>query len=298
MSRIVTDLEAAVRRRIVRGEPGRTRGITLARGEGWSVEDYVCTRGPEDRPFAEQHDAVQVAVVLAGTFQYRSPGAHAMLTPGSLLLGNDGESFECDHEHAPGDRCVAFRFTPAYFDRIAADAGLGNGNRRFGVGRLPSLRGLGWMSASTAAGVLGANHIAWDELGVEVAAQALRVANGMSPRGTPSLPRGAAARVTATVRAIERDPAAPFTLQELASRAGLSVFHYLRRFQQATGLTPHQFVLRARLREAGTRLVTGPARIGAVALDAGFEDLSNFNHAFRAEFGVSPRAFGRTWRGA
>jgi AraC family transcriptional regulator len=38
-------------------------------------------------------------------------------------------------------------------------------------------------------------------------------------------------------------------------------------------------------------LATEPARILDVALDAGFGDVSNFNRAFRAEFGVSPRFY-------
>ena len=55
--------------------------------------------------------------------------------------------------------------------------------------------------------------------------------------------------------------------------------------------TPYQYLLRTRLREAATRLATGRDRILDIALTSGFEDLSNFNHAFRAEFGVSPRVF-------
>ena len=56
-------------------------------------------------------------------------------------------------------------------------------------------------------------------------------------------------------------------------------------------MTPHQFVLRARLREAATRLATGPGKVLDIALDCGFGDVSNFNRAFRNEFGVSPRAY-------
>jgi AraC-like DNA-binding protein len=51
--------------------------------------------------------------------------------------------------------------------------------------------------------------------------------------------------------------------------------------------------LRTRLRAAATRLASETARILDVALDAGFGDVSNFNRAFRAEFGVSPREFRR-----
>jgi len=38
-------------------------------------------------------------------------------------------------------------------------------------------------------------------------------------------------------------------------------------------------------------LAAGSNRILDVALDAGFGDVSNFNHAFRGEFGVSPRRY-------
>jgi AraC-like DNA-binding protein len=60
-------------------------------------------------------------------------------------------------------------------------------------------------------------------------------------------------------------------------------------FRQLTGVTPHQYVMRARLRQAAVRLRREPARVLDVALDSGFDDLSNFNRAFRAEFGHTPR---------
>jgi AraC-like DNA-binding protein len=49
-------------------------------------------------------------------------------------------------------------------------------------------------------------------------------------------------------------------------------------------------VLRTRLRRAAVRLATNDARVVDVALQSGFRDVSNFNHAFRAEFGTTPRA--------
>jgi AraC-like DNA-binding protein len=79
----------------------------------------------------------------------------------------------------------------------------------------------------------------------------------------------------------------------LAFDAGISAFHFLRTFRQVTGLTPHQYLLRTHLREAAIRLATRPERILEIALASGFDDLSNFNHAFRAEVGVSPRVYRR-----
>ena len=78
-----------------------------------------------------------------------------------------------------------------------------------------------------------------------------------------------------------------------AREARLSPFHFLRTFELLTGITPHQYLRRARLRNAATRIASSHAKILDVALDCGFGDVTNFNRAFRTEFGMSPRAFRR-----
>jgi len=70
------------------------------------------TSGPGDRPFEEEHRSASIAIVLSGRFEYRASSGGALMTPGSLLLGNPGQSFECVHAHGAGDRCIAFRFSP------------------------------------------------------------------------------------------------------------------------------------------------------------------------------------------
>jgi transcriptional regulator GlxA family with amidase domain len=102
---------------------------------------------------------------------------------------------------------------------------------------------------------------------------------------------GALARVTRVIRMIENDPDAPHDLASLAQIARLSPYHFLRTFEGITGTTPHQYLLRMRLRRVAVRLRTGPEKILDIALDCGFGDVSNFNRVFRAEFGLSPRAY-------
>jgi AraC family transcriptional regulator len=106
-----------------------------------------------------------------------------------------------------------------------------------------------------------------------------------------SPPPSAVARVTRVIRRIEQCFDTSLTLGTLAREAGLSPYHFLRTFERLTGLTPHQYLLRSRLREAATRLAAEPSKISDIALDCGFSDLSNFNRAFRAEYGMSPRGF-------
>ena len=290
LGKIAADLEQSLRDRDVRGTPGGQWGRSVASGEEWAVADVVCTSGPGDRSFEEQHTRTSIAVVLAGTFQYRSGRGRVMLTPGSLLLGNSGERFECGHEHAPGDRCVAFHFSPEYFDRLAADAGVRGNGSRFRGAKLPPIRDLSPFIARATIGAGGALDVAWEELAIHLAATAVRLDAGLSaPQRSAS--SAAVARVTESVRAIERSPESRLTVGQLAADARQSPFHYLRTFEQLTGVTPHQFILRTRLRHAAARLATEDAKVIDIALDAGFNDVSTFNRAFRAEFGAAPRAY-------
>ena len=102
----------------------------------------------------------------------------------------------------------------------------------------------------------------------------------------------AAAGATAS-QLVESGIAEPHTLADLARSAGLSRYHFLRTFSQVTGVTPHQWILRTRLRDAANRLTATADPITDIALDVGFEDFSNFIRSFRAEFGVSPGRYRR-----
>jgi len=290
LGKIASELERALTHRERCGAAGTQAGRLLAAGNGWSVADVVCTSDRRDRAFEEQHSGVAVAIVLAGTFQYRGDHGHDLMTPGSIMLGNAGARFECGHEHAPGDRCVSIHYGSELFDRLAADAGLIGANGRFRTGKLPPLRALAPLVSRAAAGLASTSELAWEELAIELAVVALRAEAG-SQRVASALPAAAIARVTESVRTIERAPAAHRTLDQLARDAGQSRFHYLRTFVRLTGTTPHQFILRARLRHAAIRLATEPARVIDIALECGFNDVSTFNRTFRAEFGLPPQGY-------
>ena len=289
MAKIAVELELALAQRAMFGAPGRITPRRIAQGDGWTVSDVICTSGPHDRPFEEQHSNVSLAIVVAGSFEYLGAQSRELMTAGSLLLGSAGQSFECRHEHGLGDRCLSFSYTPDYFARLAFDGGVRGTGHDFRVLRLPPLRPLSGIVARASAGLAG-SLVSWEELSLELAVQAVQLAQGVSPQPS-NAPPSMVARVTRAVRIIERHPAAKLTLAHLAQEARLSPYHFLRTFQCMTGLTPHQYVLRARLREAARRLVNEPEKIVDIALDCGFGDISNFNHAFRAEFRASPRAF-------
>jgi len=288
LGKIAGDLDRALADRRVSGRPGEAVGRTLAKGDGWIVSDVVCTSGPRDRAFEEAHTGVSVAIVIAGSFEYRSARGRHLMTPGSFMLGNPGECFECGHDHAAGDRCISFHYEPAFFASVTEE----NDSRAetFKSSRIAPVRASSEIVTQTTLALGPVASMSWDELAIDVADAASRLSNGTSRR-TSAVSRGIGAYVTDCVRTIERDPSNQVSLGDLAAKAGLSSFQFLRAFRALTGVTPHQFILRTRLRSAAARIAADSVRIIDVALDAGFSDLSNFNHAFRAEFGATPTSF-------
>jgi AraC family transcriptional regulator len=269
--------------------PPRSR--ELVSGHGWAVSDVLCEAGPQNRPFEEQHSCTAVAIVVSGSFQYRSSTGREMMTPGSLLLGNAGDCFCCGHEHGTGDRCISFAFTQEFLDWVAEIAG--SGRPYFHVPRIPPIRATAPLVARASAFLAGNRSVTGEELSVQVAVQASEIVRGLGPSNARA-DASALSRVTRVIRMIDNDPHVPHDLSGLADIARLSPHHFLRTFEGITGATPHQYVLRARLRRAAIRLKTETAKILDVALDCGFGDVSNFNRAFRAEFGMNPRRYRST----
>ncbi len=93
------------------------------------------------------------------------------------------------------------------------------------------------------------------------------------------------------IRLVESTRTRPLELKEMAAVAGMSKYHFLRVFRRLTGMTPHQYLISVRLRRAALALTSSRRPVIAVALDAGFGDLSTFNKTFRAAFGLTPTRY-------
>ena len=97
-------------------------------------------------------------------------------------------------------------------------------------------------------------------------------------------------RAVAVAEAILRDPGSSSTLAALASDAGASVRTIERAFRADTTMTLQQWRTRARLLHALT-LLAGGATVTSAAVSSGYSSPSSFGAAFKAELGVSPRAY-------
>jgi AraC family transcriptional regulator len=263
----------------------------LAFGPGWRVSDVICTAGPGDRPFEEQHNAVCVAAVTQGTFQYRSTRGSAVLSPGALLLGNFGHCFECGHEHGTGDRCLSFQITPDYLEAIVMESGARQAV--FSVPNLPPMPSFTALLAMADAARDDGDAGEFEELTIALVG-AVVTTLGSAARRTRTPTSRDESRVTDALRLIEvraGDLEPGLSMTELASEIGMSPFHFLRVFRQIVGMTPYQFVLHTRLHRAAVQLRRSREAVSSIALEAGFGDLSTFNRRFRRVMGLNPSAY-------
>ena len=262
---------------------------TLAAGDGWSVREVVCRAGPSDRPFEERHDGFSVSAVIEGSFTYRSDAGHGLLYPGALLLGNNGWCFECGHAHGIGDRCISLNIHEEQFGEIAA-AAASTSRFRFSAPSLPpSPKALPVVALWRLYPRPRLRFAAKNWPCGSLSASSRRMAG---ERRFPAAPTGREARrVVEAIRLVESDARRPLQLKEMAAIAGMSKYHFLRVFRRLTGVTPHQYLISARLRRAALALASSRRPVITIAFDSGFGDLSTFNKTFRAAFGLTPTQY-------
>jgi len=261
----------------------------LQRGAGLRLMHCQCRAARGERPVDEEHQAFSITLVERGQFTYRTRGGGALLNTGWLMLGNEGEGYACSHEDSDGsgDDCTVLWLSAPLLQETLAALGHG-GDHRFGHACLPPSPRV----ASLFHGLdeSGDEGFALEEAALAIVAQVRRsLHEGEAPAAWPRQDE----RARAAAHCIETRSAEALTLDEVAQAAGLSPFHLLRVFRQSIGVTPHQYLMRQRLMQALRLLRDTALPVTEVAYEAGWADLSNFNHAFRREFGCSPRGVRR-----
>jgi AraC family transcriptional regulator len=80
-------------------------------------------------------------------------------------------------------------------------------------------------------------------------------------------------------------------LQQLATAASLSKYHFLRLFKQAYGLSPHQYIQQLRMEKAKELLKHSSIAIQDLSELLGFENSQSFSRLFRQRTGLYPTQY-------
>jgi AraC family transcriptional regulator len=260
----------------------------LQRTPSVRVAHHRCDAGPTAQPFDEAHERMSIGLVLAGAFRYRTRTGSGSLGPGSALLGNEGDGYVCSHELGTGDCCIGYSIAAEVVADVAAGLGL-PGPARFQHAVLPPVPAIAGAFARAVAAAHGAPVApSTEEAAYDLVAAALRLS---SDAPGPALALRDEQRAADAMRWLDDHAGDDVGLGDAAAAVGVGAFHFLRTFRRVTGVTPHQYLVAARLRRAAALLLGSDRPVTEIAYDAGFGDLSNFIRTFRRATGASPRAF-------
>ena len=98
-------------------------------------------------------------------------------------------------------------------------------------------------------------------------------------------------RVRRAISLMRSDPAAPLSIERLASEAGLSRAHFFRMFETSTGVTPHVFLNVLKVELAVGAVVDGEESFSAIGDRLGFSAPAHFTRFFRDHCSVAPSEF-------
>ena len=263
---------------------------TLLQQKSITVSDFRCSAGPDDTPFVERHRCHSVSYVRKGSFGCRTRGRFFELVAGSILVGHPGDEYMCTHDHVCGDECLSFFLTPELVEAIGDRAEV------WQIGSAPPLPELMVLGELAQAAADGRSDIGLDEVGQVFASRFVEVVSGRAREPVPAKARDRR-RAVETALWIDAHSHRQIDLEHAAGQADISPFHFLRLFSSVLGVTPHQYLVRSRLRHAARLLADHDSSITDVAYDVGFGDLSNFVRTFHRAAGVSPLKFRQASRG-
>lgn len=118
---------------------------------------------------------------------------------------------------------------------------------------------------------------------LEPEARAVEPVEARRPKS--GLPKWRLKRVTAYV---EENLAESITLADMACAAGLSRMHFAAQFRVATGMRPHDYLLRRRIETAQQMMVESSDTLIQIALSVGFQTQAHFTTVFRKIVGETP----------
>jgi AraC-like DNA-binding protein len=228
------------------------------------------------------HEAFGLGAIESGVERFRYRGSEHLAPADSLVLMNPDELHTGRAETDGGWRYRMIYIDPDVVERVSGERGWWFGQA---VGHdAPRARRVGalldalWHSDEP---------LAFDSVLFALLAEFRAHARTARPAAAEG-----ALRFAPVVEYLRANLDRRLTLDELAAVAGLSPFHFLRRFKAQYHATPQQMLMALRLYEAKQRLARGePA--AQVAAAVGLTDQAHLTRAFSHRYGVTPGRYQR-----
>ena len=130
-----------------------------------------------------------------------------------------------------------------------------------------------------------------DELALTIAACLRQKSEGPRQQAPGQDPKLARDVLRTAIQFVNENLASKLKWDEIASAVRLGPFTFGRGFKLSTGMTPHQYIIRCRLRRAMKLLAREDLNLADIALAVGCSCQSHFTTLFRKHLGTTPGAF-------
>jgi AraC-like DNA-binding protein len=114
------------------------------------------------------------------------------------------------------------------------------------------------------------------------------------PRATPARGGLAPWQKRKVQNHIEGELEGPLFIEDLAKLVSLSSSYFCRSFKKSFGEPPHTYIVKMRVGQARTLMLTTSEGLSQIALACGFTDQSHLCRCFRQVTGTTPGAWRRT----
>jgi AraC-like DNA-binding protein len=233
------------------------------------------------------HDSYVIGAVSAGGGTLTIRGNHYEGTRGCLTLFNPQEVHDGSPSREGYSYCVTYPSVSLLMSIAAEVTGRADGDMPyFPLPVVHDPQGAFLLSEAHRALEQGCNVLAADDL-------LLRAYGYCLMRHAHIVPavRGREVKSVACVKEfLAQHYNEDLTLAQLAAEAGLSRYHLIRAFQQATGFTPHAYLVNRRIEAVKGRLRRGEA-LAEIATNTGFCDQAHLTRVFKTHVGVTPGVY-------
>jgi len=240
------------------------------------------------------HSAFTVTVILAGSLRATIGSADFNLSKGQIAFTNPNENHSAN---SSGVEFISVSINPVLVNELVTETGLTRADAdiafQSNVAQDETVIQIARAIASEIADRRAGHEAMIEAMVRQLTIHLLR--NHLTVRKTARIELSRAGPVDRRLRrAIEfmhDNFSRELALEEIASSAYLSEYHFARLFKQITGITPHAYLANLRIERARRMLIETTLPIIEIAATVGYQSQSHFTKVFKSVTGVTPRAY-------
>lgn len=253
-------------------------------------------RDPDDEVFTHP----EIVFTVRDRWHFQSEGGTFEINPERVVLARAGQHYRCRHcDPIPQDENISVQFHPHTLQDLLSRYPPFDGERMLEehafrhavLPRSPGLRGLQQALLAEAAQKEAGYRLKVDLIAMELLVESLRLSSDLVIYPSRPVDSRYRERIEPVKAYLEAHLAEEVDLVSLSRAAALSPYYLSRLFKAHVGISPHQYLIRIRIKRAAELLQNSSLTVTQVCYQVGFNSLSHFITTFRQHTGLTPSQY-------